>query len=68
MEASDDGAITANEKLLEVPTDVALFAFNVSHRGKCCVEGVLVVAVDIDLLGEREGDAISRGAERGDFF
>ena len=68
MEASNHVAIAANEELFKVPANVALFAFGVSNGGQIGIERVLVLAIDVDLLGERKGDAVGAGAERCDFL
>ena len=53
-----------HEELLEVPLDVAGLAVGVGGGGQLGVERMAVVAVDLDLLGQREGHAVGGRAER----
>src|SRR5439155_8342946 len=66
--AGDDLALGRDEELLEVPLDVAGLALGVLDGRELLVEGVTTVAVDLDLLGHREGDPIRRRAEGGDLI
>ena len=52
-----------DEELLEVPLDVAGVALRVGLGGQLVVDGVAPVAVDVDLLEQREGHAVG-GASR----
>ena len=63
-----DLAPGGDEELLEVPLDVAVAAVGVGHGGELGVERVAPVAVHLDLLGQRERDAVGGGAERGDLL
>src|SRR6476661_4819957 len=63
-ESRDDRAVAADEELLEVPADVAVVAFAVGGLLELGVERVLVVAVDVDLVREREGHSVGGAAER----
>src|SRR5207244_3977483 len=63
-EARDDVAVAADEELLEVPADVAGVALGVGGLGERLVQRVATLAVDLHLLGEREGHAVVRLAER----
>src|SRR5690606_34522133 len=73
--AGGDGAVGGDEELLEVPLHVpglgglleaALVGVGrLDQRG---VERVPALAVDLDLLGHREADAVRRGAERLDLL
>src|SRR4051794_6482747 len=54
-----------DEELLEVPADVARVPVGRVRRvDELLVERVATVAVHLDLLGHREGDAVRRRAER----
>ena len=63
-EAGDDLAVAADEELLEVPADVAGVALGVGGRRELLVQRVAVVAVHLDLLGERERHVVVGAAER----
>src|SRR5262249_30426305 len=56
-------AIGRHHELLEVPLHVARLALGVGDRGEDLVDRVALVAVDVDLLHHREGDAVGRAAE-----
>src|SRR3546814_12893131 len=63
-----DLAVGRYQELLEVPGHVAVLALGVWHGGELGVERVLPLAVDLDLLGHREGDAVGGRAEGGDLL
>src|ERR1019366_150528 len=63
-----DRAVGRYEELLEVPLDVAGLALGVGEGGQLVVDGTPVVAVDVDLLHHRKGDAVRGRAERGDLL
>src|SRR2546421_5494848 len=65
-EAADDLAVAGDEELLEVPLDVAGLALVVGVRRELLVQRVAALPVHLDLLEERERDAVARLAERGD--
>ena len=65
-EPVDHLAVGGDQELLEVPLDVAGVALGVGRLGQLLVEGMALLAVDIDLLGDGEGDAVGGRAEGGD--
>src|SRR3954449_9963409 len=67
-EPAHDLALWRHEELLEVPLDVAGLALGVVRRRQALVQLVTIVAVDVDLLGHREGNAVGRRAEGLDLF
>src|SRR5206468_12907326 len=56
------------EELLEVPLDVAGRAGGVGLFDQLPVQRMAGVAIDLDLLGDGEGDAVIRGTECGDLL
>ena len=68
VEPGHDGAVGGEQELLEVPLHVADPALLVGHRDQLVVDLVPALAVDVDLLGHREGDAVRRRAELGDLL
>ena len=62
------GPVGGDEELLEVPADVAAVALGVGDLGELGVDRVPVVAVDVDLLHQRERDAVGGRAERLDLL
>ena len=58
-EAGDDLAARRDEELLEVPADVAGVALGVGDRRQLLVDRVAGLAVDVDLLEQREVDAVA---------
>ncbi len=67
-EPLDDGAVGCDEELLEVPLDVARGALGVGGLGQFLVQRVPVLTVHLDLLEQRERDAVGGGAEGLDLF
>src|SRR3954452_19829976 len=67
-EPGDDLAVGRHEELLEVPLDVAVGALLVGRPRQGVVDLVPALAVDLDLLRERERDAVRRRAELGDLL
>src|SRR4051812_47252749 len=67
-EPGHDLATGGDEELLEVPLDVAAGALRVLHLGELGVQRIAALAVDLDLLEHREGDAVGHRAERGDLL
>src|SRR5215217_5584312 len=65
-EAGHHVAVAIDEELLEVPPDVAVVTLGVGERRERVVQRVAVLAVDVDLLGQRERHAVRRRAELGD--
>src|SRR5690242_15345375 len=67
-EPGDDLARRTDEELLEVPADVAVVALRVRDVHQLGVQRVPGIAVDVDLLGEREGDAVRGRTELRDLL
>src|SRR5215218_2654907 len=67
-EAGDDLAVGRQQELLEVPLDVSCFALGVRRGRQLAVQRVRSRAVELGLLGHREGDAVRRRAELGDLL
>src|SRR5690606_15239372 len=67
-EARRDRAVGRDQELLEVPADVAGVAAGVGRADQAPVERVAPLAVDLDLLGHREGDTVGGRAELGDLL
>src|SRR5689334_24968925 len=67
-EPGDDGAVAGDKELLEVPLHVPVGALLIGRPGQGLVDRVALVAVDVDLLGERERHAVRRRAELRDLL
>jgi hypothetical protein len=67
-EPDDLPAVGGHDELLEVPANVAAVARGVGDVGELLVDRVASGAVDVDLLGHREADAVGGAAERLDLL
>src|SRR4051794_10313512 len=65
-ESGGNGAVRRDQKLLEVPSDVAGVAGVIRDVGQCGVERVTIWAIHVHLLRQRECHAVVDLAELGD--